>query len=326
VRVVDDECAWTDVQPSPDGETVYGLSSGYDAAPHPVKVDSRGGSMKRRIPSFKELDELELPGRLERLTAKTSDGHPIESWLIMPKSADADHPAPLIVWVHGGPLNSWNSWHWRWNPHLLAAQGYAIVLPDPALSTGYGQEFIQRGWARWGDEPYTDVMAAYEDVLERDDVDASKTGLMGGSFGGYMANWVAGKTDRFRAIVTHASLWELRGFHGTTDSGTWWEREFGNPYTDDSVYQEHSPHRLVGNIKTPILVIHGAKDYRVPLSEGLRLWTDLSRHGVEAKFLYYPDENHWILKPQNARLWYETVSAFLDQYVRGNEWRRPELV
>ena len=246
--------------------------------------------------------------------------------MVLPKSADADHPAPLIVWVHGGPLGSWNAWHWRWSPHLLAAQGYAILLPDPALSTGYGQAFLQRGWARWGDEPYTDVMAAYDAVLKRADVDAARTGLMGGSFGGYMANWVAGKTSRFRAIVTHASLWELRGFHGTTDSGTWWEREFGDPYADDSVYQAQSPHRLVGNIKTPILVIHGAKDYRVPLSEGLRLWTDLARHGVEAKFLYYPDENHWILKPQNARLWYETVSSFLDRYVRDGEWRRPELV
>ena len=233
---------------------------------------------------------------------------------------------PLLVWVHGGPLSSWLTWHWRWNPHLLTARGYAVLLPDPALSTGYGQDFIQRGWGRWGQEPYTDVIAAVDGVLERPDIDATRTALMGGSFGGYMANWVAGSTDRFKAIVTHASLWELRGFHGTTDAGPHWEREFGDPYRDAARYESESPHRLLPNIRTPMLVIHGEKDHRVPISEGLRLWTDLVRNGVDAKFLYYPDENHWILKPQNARLWYATVAAYLDHYLLGREWRRPELL
>ena len=151
---------------------------------------------------------------------------------MLPRDADAEHPAPLVVWVHGGPLSSWNTWSWRWNPHLLAARGYAVLLPDPGLSTGYGQAQIGRGWGRWGEEPYTDVIAATDAALKRPDLDASRTALMGGSFGGYMANWVAGSTDRFNAIVTHASLWELRGFHGTTDFGSQWEREFGDPYAD----------------------------------------------------------------------------------------------
>ncbi len=141
-----------------------------------------------------------------------------------------------------------------------------------------------------------------------------------------MANWVAGHTDRFKAIVTHASLWELRGFHGTTDHGPAWETEFGDPYVDPSRYDAASPHRFVDRIRTPMLVIHGELDARVPISEALRLWTDLSRHGVDARFLYFPDENHWVLKPQNARLWYETVLAFLDHYVQGTEWVRPALV
>jgi dipeptidyl aminopeptidase/acylaminoacyl peptidase len=324
--VVDDECAWSDIQAGRDGKTIYGLNSGYDRPPRLYKVQLTHTPMKQPIRSFKELDELDVPGRVERLSATAADGQTVESWLVVPKSASAESPAPLIVWAHGGPLNSWNAWHWRWNPHVLAASGYAVLLPDPALSTGYGLDFIQRGWGRWGKEPYTDIMAAFEAATERPDLDGERTGLMGGSFGGYMANWVAGSTDRFRAIVTHASLWELRGFHGTTDYGAWWEREFGDPYSDDSRYQEESPHRLVGNIRTPMLVIHGALDYRVPISEGLRLWTDLARHGVEAKFLYFPDENHWVLKPQNARLWYSTVLAFLDQHVLGKPWRRPQLV
>ena len=140
---------------------------------------------------------------------------------------------------------------------------------------------------------------------------------MGGSFGGYMANWVAGQTgDRFRCIITHASLWELRGFHGTTDDGPLWEREFGDPYRDPSRYVEQSPSRHVGRITTPLLVIHGERDQRVPISEALELWTDLRRHGVESRFLYFPDENHWVLKPQNSRRWHEEVFAWIDRFAK----------
>lgn len=317
----------TDMAPTPDGKGLFALRAGPDGPPRVVRYDAHTPEQPGRpVLSFAELDDLELPSTVERVTARASDGTQIDSWLVRPASASADDPAPLLVWVHGGPLSSWNGWSWRWNPHLLAARGYAILLPDPALSTGYGLDFVQRGWGRWGAEPFTDVMAAVDAALERDDLDASRTALMGGSFGGYMANWVAGSTDRFKAIVTHASLWELRGFHGTTDMGPEWEHEFGDPYTDPSRYEEWSPHRLIGQIRSPVLVIHGELDLRVPISEGLRLWTDLSRHGVDAKFLYFPDEHHWVLKPQNARVWYETVIAFLDQHVLGQEWRRPQLL
>ena len=233
---------------------------------------------------------------------------------------------PLVVFVHGGPLGSWNSWHWRWNAHILVAHGYAVLAPDPAISLGYGQAMIQRGWGDWGAAPFTDVMVAVDGALERPDLDASRTALMGGSFGGYMANWVAGHTDRFRAIVTHASLWELRGFHGTTDTGAFWEYEMGDPYRDPSRYVHESPSEHVAAIRTPMLVIHGEQDFRVPVSEALRLWTDLRRNGVTAKFLYFPDENHWILKPPNARLWYATVLAFLDEHVLGKPFERPALL
>ena len=209
---------------------------------------------------------------------------------------------------------------------MLAARGWAVLLPDPAESTGYGMDFIRRGWGRWGQEPYTDLMAAVEAATAHDQVDGDRVAAMGGSFGGYMANWVAGQTDRFRCIVTHASLWELEGFHGTTDVGLIWEREFGDPYASPERFIENSPRRHVGDIKTPMLVIHGEQDYRVPISEALTLWTDLSRHGVDARFLYFPDENHWVLKPQNARLWYETVLAFLAEHLRDETFERPELL
>ncbi|MFP4634764.1 MAG: S9 family peptidase, partial [Nitriliruptoraceae bacterium] len=209
---------------------------------------------------------------------------------------------------------------------VLADAGYAVLLPDPALSTGYGRGFIERGWGRWGERPYWDVMAAVEAAADHPAVDEQRLAAAGGSFGGYLANWIAGHTDRFAAIVTLASLWSLPGFHGTTDLGLVWEREFGDPYLDPSRYEQSSPDRHVGAITTPMLVIHGERELRVPISEALMLWTDLQRHGVESRLLYFPDENHWILKPQHARLWYQTVLGFLGEHLRGETFERPALL
>ncbi|MDP9405966.1 MAG: prolyl oligopeptidase family serine peptidase, partial [Actinomycetota bacterium] len=250
----------------------------------------------------------------------------VQGWLLLPPDATPDQPAPLAVLIHGGPVGSWTGWHWRWNPHIFAARGFAVLLPDPAISTGYGLDYIQRGWARWGSVVYGDVMAAVDAAVSRPDIDADRTAALGGSFGGYMANWIAGHTDRFDAIVTHASLWALEQFHGTTDVGVWWEREFGDPYLDPARYRENSPHTAVGDIRTPMLVIHGERDHRVPIGEALRLWTDLRRHGVPSQFLYFPDETHWISAPNNARVWYEAVCAFLDAHVLRRAWQRPALL
>jgi dipeptidyl aminopeptidase/acylaminoacyl peptidase len=197
-----------------------------------------------------------------------------------------------------------------------------VLLPDPALSTGYGVGFVARGWGAWGDAPYTDLMTITDAAQDRPDVDAGRTAAMGGSFGGYMANWIAGHTDRFRAIVTHASLWALDQMMPTTDAAYYWSREMTLEMTG-----AHSPHRFADAITTPILVVHGDKDYRVPIGEALRLWWDLlSRSDAGHKFLYFPDENHWVLKPQHSKLWYATVLAFLDHHVLGKPWQRPELL
>jgi len=209
---------------------------------------------------------------------------------------------------------------------LMVAKGYSVLLPDPALSTGYGNDFISRGWGSWGGRPYTDLMSLTDAACARQDVDDSRTGAMGGSFGGYMANWIATQTDRFRAIVTHASLWHLDQFAGTTDEPSYWQREFGDPLKENERYLANSPHLRVHDIRTPMLVIHGDKDYRVPIGEALRLWYDLCRFAVPAKFLYFPDENHWVLSPGHVRVWYETVLAFLAQHVLGKDWEQPGLL
>ena len=269
----------------------------------------------------------DVPGSITEVETVAEDGARVRAWLILPDGATDAAPAPLLLWIHGGPLASWNAWSWRWNPLLAAAQGYAVLLPDPALSTGYGLEFIARGWNSWGGKPFTDLMSITDAAIERADIDESRTAAMGGSFGGYMANWVAGHTDRFRAIVTHASLWALDQFAGTTDSSVYWQRIF----TPEAMV-EHSPHRSVGDIRTPLLVIHGDRDYRVPIGESLRLWSELAEHHAAEdgstihRFLYYPDENHWVLKPQHAKVWYQTVFAFLAEHVHEKEWERPELL
>jgi dipeptidyl aminopeptidase/acylaminoacyl peptidase len=289
----------------------------------PVRIDPATGEFER-LPAPGQRPEL--PGTLTEIETEADDGHPIRAWLVLPEGASADAPAPLLLWVHGGPMMSWNSWSWRWNPWLMAARGYAVLLPDPALSTGYGQDFVQRGYHSWGDRPFRDVMAITDKAGSRDDIDETRTAMMGGSYGGYMANWIAGHTGRFKAIVSHAGLWTLDQMFGTTDSPQFWRPQFGDPLTQPEMYEENSPHRHVKDITTPMLVIHGNKDYRVPFGEALRLWWDLNRNEVPAKFLYFPDENHWILGPGNARVWYETVEAFLAHHVLGEPWQRPDLL
>jgi len=326
-RVTRDHGAYSDLNPAPDGRYLYALRAAVDSPPTPVRID-----LDPTAPEAEPValpcpgTPLALPGRLEEVEATADDGHPIRSWLVLPETASADQRAPLLLWVHGGPMSSWNSWAWRWNPWLMAARGYAVLLPDPALSTGYGQAFIARGHRDWGTRPCADIMAATDAVLARPDIDADRVAMMGGSYGGYMANWMAGHTDRFKAIVSHAGLWALDQMFGTTDHPMFWRPQFGDPLTEPEMYEANSPNRHIARIRTPMLVIHGNKDYRVPVGEALRLWWDLSRHGVEAKFLYFPDENHWILTPGNARIWYETVFAFLAQHVLGEPWERPRLV
>jgi dipeptidyl aminopeptidase/acylaminoacyl peptidase len=320
-RLTHDDYTYSDVCTAPGG-VVYAMRSSYAASPHPVRIDRDGA-----VTELPCVDQPALPGTIAEVTATADDGQPVRSWLALPHG---DAPAPLVLWVHGGPLASWNAWHWRWNPWLLVAQGYAVLLPDPALSTGYGQDFIQRGWGAWGFAPYTDLIAATDAACEHPRVDGTRTAAMGGSFGGYMANWIAGHTDRFDAIVTHASLWALDQFGPTTDGAYWWAREMTAEMAD-----RNSPHRYVGQIRTPMLVIHGDKDYRVPIGEALRLWYELlTESGLPAaedgssphQFLYFPSENHWVLSPQHAKIWYQVVTAFLARHVLGQAVELPETL
>ncbi|WP_296137818.1 prolyl oligopeptidase family serine peptidase [uncultured Tessaracoccus sp.] len=318
-----DAGAFSDVQVSPDGATLFAVRTAFDHPGEVVAVDVAQHTT-RTVPS---VTYPPLPGRLERVETTAADGTRVPGWLALPDDASADHPVPLTLWVHGGPVSSWNAWSWRWCPWLLVARGQAVLLPDPALSTGYGQAFVDRGWSRWGAEPYTDVMALTDAVEARPDVRDDASTMMGGSFGGYMANWIATQTDRFRAIVSHASLWDLRAFRATTDHPAFWRDGFR-----PAMLEEHNPARFADRITTPMLVIHGDKDYRVPVGEGLALWWALTGSDagdpaeIPHRFLYFPDENHWVLTPQHAKLWYETVIEFLAAHREGRQPERPALL
>jgi dipeptidyl aminopeptidase/acylaminoacyl peptidase len=324
-RLTGDDGAYSDPCPAPDGWALYALRAAVDAPPAPVRLDCATPA-QRPLPLPAPAPAPALPGALAEVHVAAEDGTPLRAWLAVPAGAGPARPAPLLLWIHGGPLSSWNTWHWRWNPWLMVARGYAVLLPDPALSTGYGQRFIARGWGAWGGPPYADLLALTDAARTRDDVDAERTAAMGGSFGGYLANWIAGHTDRFAAIVSHASLWSLEQFGRTTDLADYWLTEM-----TEEMARANSPHRHAGRIRTPMLVIHGDRDYRVPIGEALRLWWDLlSRRDDPAdqphRFLYFPDENHWVTKPRHAALWYETVLAFLDHHLRGAEFVVPELL
>ncbi|WP_422115811.1 S9 family peptidase [Brachybacterium sp. UNK5269] len=312
------ELAFADV--SVAGGAVIASASGIAVAPHPVRIDPADGTVR---PLANPAEAVEQAGTLTEVTATAADGTALRAWLRLP---EGEGPHPLVAFAHGGPWSSWNAWTYRWNPGPFVDAGYAVLLPDPAISTGYGQAMIDRGQHELGGAPFTDIMALTDRAIAREDIDAESTAFAGGSYGGYMANWVAGRTgDRFRCIITHASLWDTETMGHTTDNAGW-ERPMRGQNT------QYNPQRHVGDIVAPMLVIHGDKDYRVPIAQGHALWYDLHAFSAtprdaegrtQHRYLYFPDEGHWIQGRGNAQVWYETFLGFLDEHVRGEDWTAP---
>ncbi|HEU5007211.1 MAG TPA: prolyl oligopeptidase family serine peptidase [Jatrophihabitantaceae bacterium] len=314
------DASYSSLCPSPDGRYVYALRSAIDEAPTPVRLDtSAEHQVPRRLAT--PAPTPELPGTLVELSVPAGDGRRVHAWLCLPP--EGERPAPLMLWIHGGPFSSYNSWSWRWSPWTAVARGYAVLMPDPALSTGYGMDWIARAWPHRAGLVWRDLETVLDAVEQRPEIDASRTACLGASFGGYMTNWVAGHTERFDAIVTHAGLWALDQQHTTTDGAQWKTGIFGTPEDHPDWYAENSPHNFIDKITTPMLIVHGNRDYRVPISEALRLWWDLARYypgdpdSMPHRFLQLTGENHWVLSPANAQIWYETVLGFCDQHVRG---------
>nr|WP_277051214.1 alpha/beta fold hydrolase [Ruania albidiflava] len=312
------------------GDQVVALRSDVATPARPVLLaggegaaaSGTGGNQGLELPAPGLVSDL--PGTLEWVSADV-DGIQVGGWLCVPHGASADEPAPVMLWVHGGPHGSYNAWSWRWCPWLAVARGYAVLLPDPAMSTGYGHTGLNRGWPRRPDVVYRECEVLFDQVLTRAELDERRTAMLGASFGGFMANWIAGHTDRFDAIVTHAGLWALDQQHRTTDAAAGKMRVHGHEETNADWYRAFSPHHAAANITTPVLITHGNRDYRVPISEALRMWWDLvsawdgEPETMPHRFLQLTDENHWVLTPANALTWNTTVLAFCDQHVRGGE-------
>ncbi|HEY0077516.1 MAG TPA: S9 family peptidase [Pyrinomonadaceae bacterium] len=252
-----------------------------------------------------------------------AEGARVHGFLLKPHNFDASKKYPLIVLIHGGPQGAWNdNWSYRWNPQIFASKGYAVFMPNPRGSTGYGQKFTDEISGDWAGKVVTDILNGVAQVAGAPYIDRERIGAAGGSYGGYMVNWIEGHNDdarvRFRALVSHAGVFNTTSMAGATEELWFTQWEFkGMPWENPEMYNRWSPHMFVKNFKTPMLVIHGELDYRVPYTESLQLFTALQLQGVESRLLIFPDEGHWILKPQNSELWYNTVAAWFDKHLKG---------
>lgn len=263
------------------------------------------------------MGELEL-NPAESATTKGALGAEIHSLLVKPPGFDAHKKYPGLLLIHGGPQSAWsNAWGYRWNAQLFAARGYVVMMPNPHGSTGYGQKFVEQISGDWGGAHYQELMTATDYLESLPYVDKTRIGAAGASFGGFMVNWIAGHTTRFKVMVSHAGVYDQRSMYGETEELWFPEWEFkGLPWEKPELFEKWSPSNFVQNIQTPMLIVHGELDFRVPIGQGLQIFTTLQRRGVPSKFLYFPDEGHWILKPQNSQLWYETVLGWLDEHLK----------
>jgi dipeptidyl aminopeptidase/acylaminoacyl peptidase len=248
---------------------------------------------------------------------KGAHGDDVEATLVKPPNFDASKKYPVKFLIHGGPQGAWgDDWSYRWNPELFAANGYVVIMINFHGSTGYGQKFIDAINGDWGGAPFEDLMKGLDYAeAHYGFIDKDRECALGASYGGYMANWVLGHTNRFKCIVSHDGMFNTFSAWGTTEE-LWfnnWEFQ-GTPYTNHDMYNKWSPRNSSKNFKTPTLVIHGQLDYRLDVSEGFQLFTTLQTMGVPSKLLYFPDEGHWVLKPQNSQLWYKTVNDWVDQW------------
>jgi dipeptidyl aminopeptidase/acylaminoacyl peptidase len=240
----------------------------------------------------------------------------VQMWIAKPPQFEAGRKYPLVFWVHGGPQGAFlNSWSFRWNAQLWAAQGYVLALPNPRGSTGFGQQFVDEISRDWGGKVYEDLMNGLAYLEQQPYVDATHMAAAGASFGGYMMNWFQGHTDKFKTLVTHCGVYDFWNMAGATDELWFEEWEHGISWQMPD-FDKFSPHRFAANFRTPNLVIHNELDFRVPINEGMSLFATLQRKGIPSKFLSFPDEGHWVIKPLNSELWHKTIFEWLSVYLK----------
>jgi dipeptidyl aminopeptidase/acylaminoacyl peptidase len=303
-----DELFFTRVSISEPSEIwKWTVPSGEAQAGNPTAVTRMNESL---------LDQIDMQP-LDWFRFKGANNEDVDGFIIKPPGFDPAKKYPLKFLIHGGPQGAWgNSWTYRWNAELFAANGYVVVMINFHGSTGYGQKFTDSISGDWGGKPYEDLMKGLDYVEKTYPfIDKSREAALGASYGGYMANWLLGHTDRFKCIVSHDGVFNTESAYGTTEELWFNEWEFkGPPWKNRELYRKWSPHLFADKFKTPTLVVHGQLDFRLDVSEGFQLFTTLQRLKVPSKMLYFPDEGHWVLKPQNSRLWYKTVNDWVDQW------------
>jgi dipeptidyl aminopeptidase/acylaminoacyl peptidase len=308
-----------DMQLTHDGKTmVYTQQTGVSPI-EIFRVSSSGGAAT----ALTHLNDATLNSYqltpLEEFWADAADGARVQSFVVKPYGFDPAKKYPVLMLIHGGPQGNWGyMWQNRWNAQVFAAAGYVVVMPNPRGSTGYGQKFIDEINQDWGGKAFDDIMTVTDHVVaDMPYADSTRLTAAGGSYGGYMIDWILGHTQRFKALISHAGVYDLVSEFGATEELWFPLWEYGGPPWDrPDEYQKMSPSSYVKDFHTPTLVINGELDFRVPYTQGLELFTALQLQNVPSKLLIFPDEGHWVLKPQNTVLWYRTFVEWLDTWVK----------
>jgi dipeptidyl aminopeptidase/acylaminoacyl peptidase len=307
-----------DMQFSPDGKImIYTEQNGSRPVEIYKALQAGGAAVPLTRLNDRLLGERQLTA-LETFWVDSVDKARVQGFIVKPPDFDPSRKYPALMLIHGGPQGAWGeSWSYRWNAQVFAAAGYVVVMPNIRGSTGYGQKFIDEINGDWGGRAFDDLMAATDYAAKLPYVDANRMAAAGASYGGYMIDWVLGHTQRFKALVSHDGVFDLRSMTLETEE-LWfpmWEFS-GMPWNSFDLYARWSPSHFVKEFRTPTLVIHGELDYRVPIGQGLQLFTALQLQKVPSKLLLFPDEGHWVLKPQNSILWYTTVLDWIDSWIK----------
>jgi dipeptidyl aminopeptidase/acylaminoacyl peptidase len=306
---------------SRDGKTLVWLRDAVDHPPE-VYIATIDGMGEKQLTHENDalIAQLKL-NPAEDFWFKGANGDSVQGMIVRPPNWQAGKKFPVLLLIHGGPQGAFlDNWHGRWNFSLFASPGIAIVAINPRGSTGYGQKFVDEISKDWGGKVYVDLMNGLDAALARNPwMDSTRMGAAGGSYGGYMTNWIQGHSTRFKALFTHAGVFNLENMYGATEElwfPTW---EYGGPYWDktamETQYRVWSPHLFAANFKTPMLVVAGELDYRVPYYEGVSMFSALQRQGIPSRLIIFPDEGHWIGKPQNQRLWWSEALGWFKKYL-----------
>ena len=303
---------------SPDGRILYFKQQAANMPYEIFKLDITSGKIQQLTFINQKLLSQLMMNPVEDFWFTSFDGRKVHGLLVKPPFFDSSKKYPLIYLIHGGPQGMWSdNFHYRWNCQMFASPGYVVAMVNFRGSKGYGQEFCDLVSKDWGGGPYQDLMVGLDYLLQNYDfIDKQRIAAAGASYGGFMINWIAGHTNPFKCLVSHDGVFDQISMYGATEELWFPEWEFGGtPYEHPNLYEKWSPSRFAKNFKTPTLVIHSENDFRVPVTQGFQMFTALQRMGVPSKLLYFPDEDHFVNKPQNARLWWKTVLGWIDEWI-----------